>query len=90
MEHEVLQADLLGEVTERDRVGRRDQRFQRLYGLFVIPVGTVRRGQHEAAVSLLLGVAVRAGRLDGLCEGLHGIVPLFEIEQPQRVVDSYE
>ena len=48
------------------------------------------RSEHEAAVSLLLRIAVGTGRLDRLREGLHGIVSLFEIEQAQRVVDGHE
>ena len=90
MEQQVLYAYLLGKITERDRIGRLDQRRERLDSLPVISGGAIGRGEHEAAVTLLLRIAVGAGRLNGLRKGFHGIVSLLEIEQSQRMVNGHE
>ena len=90
--YQVLQGDLLGEETECHRVARPDQRGECFDGLGIATAGILCRREHVTAVSLQFPTAGLLCRGDGFRECLlgFGVVSLFEVQQPQRVVQRHE
>ena len=92
MNQEILQRDDLGEVAERQRVPRGGQRCERFDRFGVAPAGVLRRREHEPCVLFHFPVAGPLHGGERFGEGLRarGVVPLFEMEQSQRVIERAE